>query len=469
MALVFHAHDLTNNLDVVIKVPKQNAMDDKTFLKRFASESRALMKLRHPGVVQILHVGTRAGWPFAVLQFLSGGDLDACREAFGGKLTLLNLSKWLPDIANALDFIHEHGYIHRDVKPANVLFDGDGKAFLSDFGIAKVVSDQVDNPTKLTGTGLVLGTPDYMAPELIMGNPIDGRVDQFALAMTVYECLAGRLPFPASTPAAKLVKQTTEPIPKLHEVNPAIPGLVSDIVMQALSRDPQQRFGSCSLFADQWLKAVEQPDSRPISTTNLDSPSTPTILLEEIQIDTSRKLRAKRNSVRKKSTFLLSMKAAFGVVALVIVVILYRSFQDLRSSNRSGQFRNQEQATHDDKPATQTSISSKSAAIPTDEVDSQITPFVGRWRIINNEGKTASYFTLTPSLTATKSHAPSQKGTWEVYHGEARIVWSGGWRDILRPQNEFVLKIAFQPGRNWDDSPTNIERAVKVQQKKSTP
>ena len=104
---------------------------------------------------------------------------------------------------SSLDFIHKEGYVHRDVKPANILFDSHGNAYLSDFGIAKVLAADQDmkQSVSLTGTGVVLGTPAYMGPEFVMGLPYDGRVDQYALAVTVFEIMAGRTPFEATTPA----------------------------------------------------------------------------------------------------------------------------------------------------------------------------------------------------------------------------------------------------------------------------
>ncbi len=364
MAIVYKAFDLTNNTDVVIKVPKQSALEDKTFLKRFAAENRALLNLRHPHIVQILHVGENEGWPFTVLQYLTGGDLEVCREEFSGKLSLLNVSKWMPNISQALDFIHGQGYVHRDVKPANILFDGEGRAFLSDFGVAKVVSEQASKMTKLTGTGMVLGTPDYMAPELIMGQPIDGRVDQYALGTTIYECLTGRLPFRASTPAAVLVMQATGKMPPLEKFNPDIPQAVSKTIMRALAKKPAERFPTCQAFAQELLSVIDESDnlaaappmSHPMTAVmaapNNHSKSVPTSIpkvIDEVdasQIDTSRRRsqtqpafhqpnckqpqRTRRSrkptqqSVWQDKRFLFASAIA-AIVALLILIVIYPS------------------------------------------------------------------------------------------------------------------------------------------------
>ena len=201
MGFVYRALDQNIDAEVVIKVPRPSMMDDPEFAGRFTREIRSLVKLSHPHIVKVTDVGNYDGIPFAVMQYLAGGSLEDQRPVGPGGQALpgdpRNISRWLLAVAEALDYIHTQGYVHRDVKPGNILFDTQGHAFLSDFGVAKVMAS-TKNPapsqTAMTGAGMVLGTPEYMAPELIMGDPFDGRVDQYALAITVYELLCGRRP-----------------------------------------------------------------------------------------------------------------------------------------------------------------------------------------------------------------------------------------------------------------------------------
>jgi DNA-directed RNA polymerase subunit RPC12/RpoP len=256
MGYVYRALDNNLDTDVVIKVPRRSMMEDPEFSSRFAREIRSLVKLAHPNIVKVTDVGEHDGAPFAVMQYLPGGSLEDYEGKDGiaaaASLGLAAIGDWLPGVAAALDFVHSQGYVHRDVKPGNILFDAHGHVFLSDFGVAKALAAAPGSPrghTAVTGTGMVLGTPEYMAPELIMGDPVDGRIDQYALAVTVYELLAGRRPYEAATPTAVLVMQTTQqPLP-LCQVEPRVPRALSDAVGRALAKDPAARFPSCREFA----------------------------------------------------------------------------------------------------------------------------------------------------------------------------------------------------------------------------
>jgi serine/threonine protein kinase len=225
MGFVYRAQDRNIDSDVVIKIPRQAMMDDPEFAGRFTREIRSLVKLSHPHIVEVTDVGEWEGIPFAVMQYLPGGSLEDQRTTGADERVLTSdptkVSRWLIAVAEALDYIHVQGYVHRDVKPGNILFDAVGHSFLSDFGVAKVLASSDSTPaasrTAATGAGMVLGTPEYMAPELIMGEPFDGRADQYALAVTVYEMLCGRRPFEDATKTKVLVLHTSKAPPRLTE------------------------------------------------------------------------------------------------------------------------------------------------------------------------------------------------------------------------------------------------------------
>jgi hypothetical protein len=253
MGFVYRARDARLGWDVVIKVPRAAMLEEAGFRERFRAEVGALVRLAHPHVVKVTDFGQHDGVPFAVMQFLPGGSLEDRRPRDdAGKpkpVSPRTLAEWLPAVADALDFIHKQGYVHRDVKPANILFDAHKNAYISDFGVAKAVAGGPTERPGLTGAGRVLGTPTHMAPEMVLGEPFDGRVDQYALAVTVFEMLAAKLPFEGPTAMAVLIKRTTDSPPALAEVRPTIPAALSAAVARAMSKDPGQRFPSCAAFA----------------------------------------------------------------------------------------------------------------------------------------------------------------------------------------------------------------------------
>jgi serine/threonine protein kinase len=264
MGLVYRAHDRHLDAEVVVKVPRQPGHDDAEFAQRFAREIRSLVRLAHPHIVKVTDFGTHGGHPFAVMQYLAGGCLkDRQRLGGGGQplpMPVEDLFGWLEDAASALDFIHEQKYVHRDIKPANILFDQRGNAYLSDFGLAKVMADaEPRNLPGVTGAGIILGTAEYMAPELIMGRSYDGRADQYALAVTVHEMLHGRVPFEGPTPTAILVKHTVQKPPALHELQPTLSRSLALVVLKALAKEPQERYESCTTFARALLATFRRP------------------------------------------------------------------------------------------------------------------------------------------------------------------------------------------------------------------
>jgi ABC-type glycerol-3-phosphate transport system substrate-binding protein len=173
-------------------------------------------------------------------------------------MSLSSLREWLLEIAKALDFIHSQHYIHRDVKPANILFDRHGNAFLGDFGIIKALTSETADwkGNSVTAPGFLVGTPNYVAPEVVMGRSFDGKVDQYSLAMSIYEVLAGHNCMEGPTPSATVVNQTMVVPPPLTSILPGVSNRISDAILRGLSKDPDQRFENCSLMAEAILAAA---------------------------------------------------------------------------------------------------------------------------------------------------------------------------------------------------------------------
>ncbi len=264
MGHIYCAFDRNLQTDVVLKFPVSHelAAQDDDFRERFAREIRSLVTLSHPHIVKIIDVGEHQGYPYVVMQYLAGGSLkDRMSVGPNGELEpmpLSSLREWLLEISKALDFVHSQHYIHRDVKPANILFDRHGNAFLGDFGIIKALTSETADwkGNSVTAPGFLVGTPNYVAPEVVMGRSFDGKVNQYSLAMSVYEVLAGHNCMEGPTPSATVVNQTMVVPPPLTSVLPGVSKRISDAILRGLSKDPDQRFENCSLMAEEILAAA---------------------------------------------------------------------------------------------------------------------------------------------------------------------------------------------------------------------
>lgn len=265
MGVVYRAWDLNDDRYVVVKMPKRELIGDPNFLMRFEQELSALKTLSHDSVVPIIDFGTESGTPFAVMPYLAGGSLkQRIRLQSDGQPKPDDPSmlwRWLPAIAHALDAVHANGFVHRDVKPDNILFDGLGRPYLSDFGVAKLVLQEEDAALTrgLTRTGFALGTPDYMAPELVSGAKPDAFVDQYALAVVVYELVCGTKPFRGPTPAAVMIAHVTTQATPVAAVRPGIPTTLSDAIARGIEKNPSARFGRCIEFAAGVLMEIPKP------------------------------------------------------------------------------------------------------------------------------------------------------------------------------------------------------------------
>lgn len=268
MGEVYRAYDENLKTDVVLKVPKRQVVADKVMGDRFEREIRSLVRLSHPHVVGIKDVGRHNGVPFAVMPFLAGGSLDGKRRrlAGGGHAPLGAvgaIGRWVEQIGKALDFVHQSGYLHRDVKPGNILFDRSGNAYLSDFGVVKFVNDteqQID-AADLTATGSAIGTAPYLAPEVLVGKGATSAADQYALAVTVFELICGRKPFVGTTWNQAIFSRLGQPAPDLTIVHKGVPPRLAKVIAKALASEPTDRFTSCESFAEELLAAMPLGES----------------------------------------------------------------------------------------------------------------------------------------------------------------------------------------------------------------
>jgi hypothetical protein len=242
MGQVYRARDPRLGREVAIKVLSAALAETPGYLERFRREARAIAQLNHPNIVSIYDYGEQGSTTYLVMPLIQGGTLREYLDR-RGMLPLNETVTLMEQVGGALQYAHERGLIHRDVKPANILVGPDGRALLSDFGIVRVVQGE-DTGATLTHTGAFVGSPEYAAPEMVLGQPIDRRVDIYALGMMLYQLLTGRTAFSATTPVQLLMLQAQAQPPSPRSFNPAIPPAVETVILKALAKSPDQRFSS---------------------------------------------------------------------------------------------------------------------------------------------------------------------------------------------------------------------------------
>jgi outer membrane protein assembly factor BamB len=243
MGVVYRALDPVLNRPVALKILAPHMAGDKSAPARFHREAAAAANLKHPHIATVYEFGEYEGRSYIAFEWIEGRTLKTIIDA-EGRLPLDRALRLFDQLADALDYAHRHGVVHRDIKPANIVVGPGDHAAIVDFGLAWLA-----NTPALTTSGSVFGTPRYMSPEQVMGKRLDGRSDQYSLAVTLYEMLAGRPPFDAPTPHALLHHQVYTPPPPITELNPGLPPEVDAALMTALAKDPSQRFPNVSAFA----------------------------------------------------------------------------------------------------------------------------------------------------------------------------------------------------------------------------
>jgi serine/threonine protein kinase len=257
MGVVYKAHDTVLDRLVAIKVLAPHLTWDQEFVQRFRHEARAAARLKHPYIVTIYDVGQAAGHHFIVMDYLEGQALSTLIRR-GGPLPPERAVRILVQVAQALDYAHAQGLVHRDVKPGNVIVSPQDQATLTDFGVARSMEG-----TRLTQSGVMIGTPAYMSPEQVKGRPVGPAADVYALGVVTYEMLGGRPPFEGDTPHV-LYAHAHETPPPLPQVNRKVSPAIAAVVQKALAKDPTERYLSAGAFAaalQQAAGGIREPES----------------------------------------------------------------------------------------------------------------------------------------------------------------------------------------------------------------
>jgi serine/threonine protein kinase len=249
MSTVYKGQDLQTGGLVAIKILHPAMMSNESWVSRFRREVQVVMHLKHPNILPIIDYGEDQGAIYLVMPYMPNGSLADRLKV--GALTPKEGAKLFAQISSALNFIHQNGIVHRDVKPGNILFDENGNAYLGDFGLVHIP----DASISLTGSAII-GTPAYMSPEQARGKKLDASSDQYAMGIILFRLITGQLPFDAETPVGILVKHASEPLPSLTSLKPNLSKPIENVILKATAKDPTDRFESMEAFNEAFQAAL---------------------------------------------------------------------------------------------------------------------------------------------------------------------------------------------------------------------
>lgn len=253
MATVFLARQQSMNRHVALKFLPSNFIQDDMYLQRFEREVNIVAQLEHRNIVPVYDYGEYEGQPYIVMRYMSSGSVEDLLAK--GKIPVARVLGIAEQVASALDYAHQNGILHRDLKPSNILLDDGGGAFITDFGIARILGE---SSSTLTTQGVV-GTPSYMSPEQARGEGLDGRSDIYSLGVMLFEMICGRRPFENDTPYGIVVMHVTTPPPSMRDIEASVPASVDRVIQRALSKQADQRPSTASALAAALRKAIDHP------------------------------------------------------------------------------------------------------------------------------------------------------------------------------------------------------------------
>ena len=241
MGVVYKAHEESLNRFVALKVLGEHLTEDPAHVERFLREAQSAARLNHPNIVQIYAVSQDAGRHFFAMEYISGQSLQQILRA-RGTLTSIQAARIALQTASGLAAAHEQGIIHRDIKPANLMIDERGLVKIADFGLALMTAAV----SRLTATGMFMGTPGYLSPEQCLDQPIDHRTDIYSLGVTLFEALSGKAPFTGDSPLALLRQIIDVEPPDLGELKPDVDPELRVLVQRMMAKDRNLRVANCA-------------------------------------------------------------------------------------------------------------------------------------------------------------------------------------------------------------------------------
>ncbi|MBN1521564.1 MAG: protein kinase [Candidatus Aureabacteria bacterium] len=391
MGVVYLAHQTSLNRKVAIKVLPSSLAQDSQLVERFLREARAAARLDHPNIVTIHDVSEYEGTYFIAMKLLEGKTLkDIIKQK--GRLTPDEAVSVMIQIADALQYAHEKGIIHRDIKSPNIIIEKSGRAVLTDFGIARAATD-----TRLTMTGMMVGSPGYMSPEQAQGKDVDSRADLYSLGACFFEMLTGKTPYEGDTPFSIAYKHINEPVRSPQELIPDIPHAVDAIVKKLMAKNPEDRFASAGLLLSE-LKKLSPETVQPLEQG--------TIALKKEE---------KKKRIPKKSA-LLWISAILVVIGIITAFALFTKKAHIKTAEKAAEPIESEKPKQSDFTVEEPELKDKNVFKP---------PLKVAWKIIENipGEKKVWYWTSVNSIEPNILLVDFHDGTGAVDKKTGEIIW----------------------------------------------
>lgn len=321
MATVYKSKDRVLNRYVAVKILRDEFTTDEEFIKRFRIEAQSAASLTHPNIVSIFDVGNEGNLYYIVMELIKGKTLKEIITEENGPL----LWKWslnvVTQIASALETAHKNNIVHRDIKPHNIIITEDGIAKVTDFGIAKAVSNST-----ITAFGTTIGSVHYFSPEHARGGFTDAKSDLYSLGVVMYEMLTGKVPFDADTPVSVALKHMQEKPVEPKELNENIPQVVNDIIMKAMQKDINLRYQSATEMVKDLNTALKNPDENFVHIGNNIGAATQRISTQEIA-EAERRANEKNNKGKEKKSnkfleFIKKHKVASAILGAILLFFI---------------------------------------------------------------------------------------------------------------------------------------------------